>query len=148
VRIKRLLSLGILFIFLTTFLFPSKLLATSWAYPFVVWDGYIYVVQDEYVTEIDREIGKVTRYSDMEQYAGNFSNAYKRGTKYYSIVGISTDEAIAIQDKEGKYKKAVRENEYMYAGGRFGFSGLIAGLFVLFLIITLGIYFVEKRVKK
>ncbi|MEK5105738.1 hypothetical protein MHI57_03135 [Cytobacillus sp. FSL K6-0129] len=131
-KIKHSLSLVILFILLASFLFPSKLLATSWAYPFVVWDGYIYVVSDEYVTDIDSKIGQVTKYSDMEQYSGNFSNAYKKGTKYYSIESISTDEAIAIQDKDGKYKKAVREVEYTYAEEKFDFSGLVVGLLVPF----------------
>lgn len=144
-RIKGLLSFVILFILLTSFLFPSKPLATSWAYPFVVWDGYIYVVNDEYVTEIDSEIGHVTKYSDMEQYSGNFSNTYKKGTKYYSIEGVSTNEAIAIQDKDGKYKIAVREGEYTYEGERFGLLGLSVGLLALFLIITSGIYFVKRK---
>lgn len=144
-RIKGLLSFVILFILLTSFLFPSKPLATSWAYPFVVWDGYIYVVNDEYVTEIDSEIGHVTKYSDMEQYSGNFSNAYKKGTKYYSIEGVSTNEAIAIQDKDGKYKIAVREGEYTYEGERFGLLGLSVGLLALLLIITSGIYFIKRK---
>lgn len=144
-RIKGLLSFVILFILLTSFLFPSKPLATSWAYPFVVWDGYIYVVNDEYVTEIDSEIGHVTKYSDMEQYSGNFSNTYKKGTKYYSIEGVSTNEAIAIQDKDGKYKIAVREGEYTYEGERFGLLGLSVGLLALLLIITSGIYFIKRK---
>lgn len=77
--------LAILFILvICVLLFPYKSLATSWAYLFVVWDGYIYVVHDEYVTEVDHVIGNVTTFSDMEQYSGNFSNAYKIGTKYYS----------------------------------------------------------------
>ncbi|UGB28816.1 MULTISPECIES: hypothetical protein [Bacillaceae] len=87
---KHLLSIAVLFVLFISF-YPGKTLATSWAYPFVVWDGYIYVISDEYVTEIDNEIGHVTRHSDMEQYSSNFSNAYKRGTKYYSIKEISTD---------------------------------------------------------
>lgn len=147
-QIKQLLSLVILFILLTSFLLPSKSLATSWAYPFVVWDGYIYVVSDAYVTEINSEIGQVTKYSDMEQYSGNFSNTYKKGTKYYSIEGISTDEAIAIQDKGGKYKKAVREAKYTDEGEKFEFLDLVVGFLVLFLITTFVIYFVKKRVKK
>ncbi|MCM3673266.1 hypothetical protein M3699_05075 [Peribacillus simplex] len=96
-RNKHLLSIAVLFVLFTSF-FPSKPLATSWAFQFVVWQGYIYVVSNEYVTEIDSEIGQVTKYSDMESYSGNFSNTFKKGTKYYSIKGISTDEAILLKN--------------------------------------------------
>ncbi|MCJ8007214.1 hypothetical protein ACFFF5_06885 [Lederbergia wuyishanensis] len=111
-RKKHLLLIIVLFVLLTSFA-PSKAMATSWAYPFVVWDGYIYVIsEDEYVTEIGDKIGQVTRHSDMEQYSGNFSNAYKKGTIYYSIEGVSTDEAIAIEESGGRNIKAYREGEY------------------------------------
>ncbi len=63
---QRLLTVVVFVLLITSFMFPSKPLATSWAYPFVVWQDYIYVVSEEYVTEIDKEIGKVTKYSDME----------------------------------------------------------------------------------
>ena len=100
-RNKHLLLITVLFVLLISFA-PSKAMATSWVYPFVVWDGYIYVISDdEYVTEIGGKIGKVTKYSDMERYSGNFSNTYKKGTKYYSIEGVSTDEAIAIKESGG-----------------------------------------------
>lgn len=85
---------------------------SSWASSFVVWDGYIYQLSDEYVDEIGEEIGKVTKYSDTEgTYSGNFSNLYKKGTKYYAMPGISTEEAIAIEG-EGKYRKAIRDGKY------------------------------------
>ena len=86
--------------------------SADWASSFVVWDGYIYRISDEYVEEVDEEIGKVTKYSDREgTYFGNFSNTYKKGTKYYSIKGVSTEEAIAVEE-EGEYKKAIREGKY------------------------------------
>lgn len=86
--------------------------SADWAFEFVVWDGYIYQLSEEYVENIDEEIGEVTKYSDMEgTYSGNFSNTYEKGTKYYAIQGISTEEAIAIEDK-GKYKKAIRNGKY------------------------------------
>ncbi|WP_211340525.1 hypothetical protein [Mesobacillus subterraneus] len=74
---------------------------------FVVYDGNRYMLSDEYVTEVERNIGKVTMYSDDEShdYYGDFSNFYPEGTNYYSIKGISTDEAIAVEDN-GKYRKA------------------------------------------
>ncbi|MBT2682695.1 hypothetical protein [Bacillus sp. ISL-37] len=126
-------------------------MATSWAYSFVVWDGYIYVISDEYVTEVDSEIGQVTKYSDMEQYSGNFSNAYKKGTKYYSIEGISTDEAIAIKESEGQYIKAYREGEYELRSvfDRFfdGQQGIVKIFFFSILCILVIIIFnkVQKK---
>ncbi|MGM0877317.1 MAG: hypothetical protein ACQEWV_21855 [Bacillota bacterium] len=106
----------------------------------------------------------MTKYSDVEgTYSGNFSNTYQKGTKYYSIEGISIDEAIAIQDKYGKYKKAIREEEYKgnknkfreeeYTGNKNDFSGLdfstlVAGFLVLFIIAAFVIFFVEKRLKR
>jgi len=93
-------------------IFPERLQA-NWAYPFVVWNGYTYVISDEKVEKVGKEIGHVTKYSDMEgTYTGNFSNAYKKGTKYFAIKGISTDEAIAVQDEKGKFVKATREGKY------------------------------------
>lgn len=87
--------------------------SSSWAKTFVVWKGYTYKISDEYVDEVDKEIGKVTKYSDHEgTYNGNFSNKYKKGTKYFSIKGIRTDEAIAIQEQGGKYRKAIRDGKY------------------------------------
>lgn len=64
--------------------------------------------------EVDEEIGEVTLFSDMEgdSYAGNFSNEYEEGTKYFSIPGISTEEAIAIEEEDGKYRKAIRGEKY------------------------------------
>ncbi len=85
----------------------------DWNSSFVVWDGYMYKISDEYVVKIDSEIGKVEIYSDMVgTYSGNFSNVYEKGTMYYSITGISTDEAIAIQELDGNYRKAIRDGKY------------------------------------
>lgn len=84
----------------------------SWAYSFVVWNDYVYQISDEYVQEVDKEIGEVTVYSDREgTYSGHFSNEYKKGTEYYSITGVSTDEAIAVKE-DGKYRKAIRDGKY------------------------------------
>jgi hypothetical protein len=141
----------ILFLIFTFFIFSSKTLATSWAYSFVVWDGYIYVISDEYVTEIESEIGKVTRHSDMESYPGNFSNSYKKGTKYFSIKGISTDEAIAVKESTGQYIKAYREAKYEVRGAFDGFfdgqQGIIkiTILAVLSIIVVIFIYRFKKN---
>jgi hypothetical protein len=86
--------------------------SADWAFSFVVWNGYIYQLSDEYVEDVVEEIGEVTKYSDTEgTYSGNFSNEYEKGTRYYSIEGMSTDEAIAIEDN-GKYRKAIRNGTY------------------------------------
>lgn len=86
--------------------------SADWNSNFVVWDGYVYEMSNEYVTEIEEEIGKVTKYSDKEgTYSGNFSNMYRKGTKYYAIVGVNTDEAIAVEEN-GEYRKAKREGKY------------------------------------
>lgn len=86
--------------------------SADWASSFVVWEGYIYRISDEYIDDISEEIGEVTKYSDMEgTYSGNFSNAYRKGTKFYAIKGISTEEAIAIAE-DSKYRKAIRNGKY------------------------------------
>lgn len=130
-----------------TSLLPNKPLA-KWAYPFVVWDGYIYVISDEFVEEVDKKIGRVTKYNDMEgTYSGNFSNKYKKGTAYYSITGVSTDEAIAIEEEGGKYKKAIRDGEYegnIYSLG-IVFSIMIVGFIALLLVWILLANYKRKK---
>lgn len=140
-RNNHLFLITVLFVLMTFFL-PSKTIATSWAYSFVVWDDYIYVISEEYVTEIDGVIGEVTRYSDMEQYSGNFSNAYEKGTEYYSIEGVSTDEAIAIEESDGRYIKAYREGEYEYGDGQ----GIIK-TFIFSLLGILSVFLTYKIIK-
>lgn len=110
-RFKAKRNLIILFAAVSFVLLTTSISATSWAYPFVVWDGYRYEVLEEYVEEIGTEIGEVTSYSDMQTLPGNFSNEYVEGTKYFSIKGVPTDEAIAVQTGP-QYKKAVRIGEY------------------------------------
>jgi hypothetical protein len=141
-KIKYLLFL----IVLISLIFPSRLSATSWANEFVVWKGYAYVISDEYVTEIGRKIGQVTKYSDMESYTGNFSNKYRKGTNYYSIKGIRTDEAIAVQHNDDKYKKAIRNGKF--EGEKTDNSGSVITLIVISLFAILGIYLVKNRLKK
>lgn len=93
------------------FLVPNITYA-KWAYSFVVHKGYTYIITDDLVDKIGKEIGHVTKYSDDEGvYYGNFSNTYKKGTKYFSIPGVSTDNAIAVED-EGKYVKAIKGEKY------------------------------------
>ena len=73
----------------------------------------MYETTDEYVDEINEEVGHVTKYSDREgTYSGNFSNKYKKGTNFYSIKGISTDEAIAVKEDDESYRKLIRTSKY------------------------------------
>jgi hypothetical protein len=148
---KHVLSMLMFVLLLTSLMFPSKPLATSWAYPFVVWQDYIYVVSEEYVTEVDKEIGKVTKYSDMESLSGNFSNMFKKGTKYYSIKGISTDEAIAVEESKGKYVRADREGKYEVRSTFDGFFDGQQGIIKVFILAVLGIlvvFLIFRVVKK
>lgn len=146
---KKIFSVVIVLILSTSMLFPIKSLA-SWAYAFVVWDGYVYVVTDEQVNEVDKKIGHVTKYSDREgTYSGNFSNTYPKGTKYYSIRGVSTDEVIAIQEENGTYIKATRDGKY--AGNKYGLSApVFLGAIILVIILAIiGInYYGKKRMKQ
>lgn len=131
---KIFLPFAIMMGILTASLFPFTANATSWVYYFVVWDDHIYVISDETVTNIDKRIGKVTAYSDMESYGGNFSNVYPKGTKYYSIKDVDPKVAIAVQDENGQYIKATREGEYTYKEDftKYIFRGL--GIFAIIIV--------------
>lgn len=133
---------------------PSKSDA-DWAYSFVIWDGFIYIVSDNMVNQVGQEIGKVTRYSDMEgTYTGNFSNTFAKGTKYYSILNISTEEAIAIKNSDGHYVKAIRDGKYSsnplqgapLESNKFGFK-LLFGFLAILPIIAIGSY-ISTNLKK
>ena len=101
----------ILFTLLFVLTFSSNALALTWAYPFVVWEGKVYEVMQEDVlpeSDIGEAIGHVeTAADDMTgDYYGNASNYYEKGTAYYALKGISSDEAIAVETGEGGYVKA------------------------------------------
>ena len=121
---------------------PMNAGATSWVYHFVVWDGQIYKMTEEKVTSIDNEIGAVTKYSDMEQYKGNFSNTYPKGTKYFAIKGIDTEIAIAVQVDKGQYLKAINDGEYTYQRqtnitlNLYKVVGIIALFIVIYILFT------------
>ena len=113
---------------------PNRAMA-DWAYSFVVWDGYVYVLQDQEVNEVGKEIGHVTRYSDIEgSYSGNFSNAYSKGTKYYKVKGVDTDVAIAVEASPGAYRLA--EREHPYGGNRYAFWNPNSPFFIVGIIIV------------
>ncbi|WP_113929157.1 hypothetical protein [Bacillus sp. P14.5] len=133
------ISLVLLFI-------PFKAMATSWAYSFVVWNDYVYVMTDEIVTAMEKEIGEVTVYSDMEELPGNFSNEFSVGTRYFSITNLSTDEAIAVEVQEGTFRKAVRKQKYLEReqsdeNMTLSFSILL----MLIIFLPAGLYFAIKK---
>ncbi|WP_394217747.1 hypothetical protein [Halobacillus trueperi] len=135
--------------------------ATSWAYPFVVYDGFIYVVEEAAVeVQVGEKIGEVTAYSDMQQYEGNFSNVFEKGTAYYKINGQPTTQVIAVEEREGVFRKAEREAAYTYVSEGQAVSGsslekgepverndLILGtfLFVCFLSLVGGAVYLFQR---
>lgn len=127
--------------------FPQKSLATDWAYQFVVWEGTIYIVSDEQVTDVDEVIGQVTKYSDMKQYGGNFSNTFQKGTKYYSVKGVDPNKAIAVQLDKHVYVKAENDGAYEYNGK--GIVNYLLGGLVLVAVTAVGaMVFVNSRGKK
>ncbi|WP_051556545.1 hypothetical protein [Alkalihalobacterium bogoriense] len=100
-------------VILCLFFSPLTTVATSWAYPFITWEENLYVVTDTKIEKVEEEIGQVTTYSDMELLPENFSNAYQKGTKFYKIKGVTTEEAIAVEVENGYFLKAIREEIYL-----------------------------------
>ncbi|MED1863889.1 hypothetical protein P4V41_10550 [Fictibacillus nanhaiensis] len=112
--IRRYLPISVIIVLLLTSFFPNNSVsATKWVHQFVVWDGYVYTLQDEIITDVKKKIGEVTAYSDMNQLPGNFSNVFQKGTNYYSINGIDTNKSIAIKIGKDRYQVADRESEYL-----------------------------------
>ncbi|TSI02547.1 hypothetical protein [Lysinibacillus sp. BW-2-10] len=105
----------ILVFILCIFSFTSSVQALSWAYSFVVWNGNVYEVTEENVlkSELVKVIGEVkTKPNDMAgNYYGDASNSYPKGTKYYEIMGTSTESAIAVEIEEKQWVKAVYVHE-------------------------------------
>jgi len=110
----------------------------SWAYPFVVNGGKIFIVTADYVdaSKLGDVVGKVTYYSDREgTYSGNFSNIYPKGTEYYAIQGISSKLAIAVETQEG-YVIARYEGEY--GGARFPLQVILGWISVGLILLIVG----------
>ncbi|WP_226665196.1 hypothetical protein [Metabacillus litoralis] len=101
------ISIIVLLSFVT---FTSSAQGLSWAFPFVVWEGHVYEVTNEKVSESDigQIIGEVKTIPDdmTGEYYGNASNAYPKGTKYYKINNLKTDTNIAVEVEENQWKKA------------------------------------------
>jgi len=89
--------------------------SADWAFNFVVWNNNLYELLKEDVTpkEIGNQVGEVKQYSDKEgTYSDGFSNEYPVGTKLYSINDVNSSDYIAVEVKEGIYRKAKNHGEY------------------------------------
>lgn len=112
-----------------------------------MWDGYVYIISENVAEDPEKEIGEVTFYSDEEgTYSGNFSNTYEYGTKYFAITGVSTDVAIAVQEKDGTFITAFRDHKY--EENKTSEAPIITGIALLFMVIVFMIFLAEKRVRK
>ncbi|MCR8658976.1 hypothetical protein [Paenibacillus endoradicis] len=78
-------------------------------FPLVRWNNQIYRVTSDEVLEIGSEIGEIVTRLTSENYeqSDNSSNSFNKGTKLWSIKGIDTTEAIAVQRTEDVYIKLV-----------------------------------------
>ncbi len=108
---KRGLLLFVIFFIMAS----SSTYALSWAYKFVAWEGGVYEVTEEVVdaSDIGKKIGKVKRMADDRTgaYYGDTSNYYEKGTKYYAIKGIDSGTAIAVEEQQDIWVKAVYLHE-------------------------------------
>lgn len=124
-----------------------NLASASWAYPFIVNKGNVYVITDEQIdpSQIGKNIGKVTKYSDREgTYSGNFSNRYPKGTQYYEIKGIEPLEAIAIKESGDVYVKAVFERGG-YPSDSFNWMNAVPFIFAAIGLIAIYLLYVYRR---
>ncbi|WP_416151437.1 hypothetical protein ACM26V_10860 [Salipaludibacillus sp. HK11] len=131
-----------LFIFTVT----TSVQALSWAYSFVVWNGNVYEVKEEKVLESDigKEIGEVkTKPNDMTgDYYGNASNAYPKGTKYFEINNISTENAISVEVGDNEWQKAVYVHQ-----APFHWMDIFTKILPIFILIGI-VIFILVRFKK
>ena len=87
---------------------------TSWAYQFLKYNDVHYIVTEKEVESYDLgvKLGEVEYYLKEEQDSKELSsNIYPKGTEFFEINGISSAEAIAVKDVEGKIIKLVAEEE-------------------------------------
>lgn len=114
----------------------------DWASNFVVHNGSKYTVTYATVSQdrIGPQVGKVTKYSDVEgTYRGNFSNAFPKGTPYFAIHDTSEDEGIAVRTPEGTHVFAAYDGEYAEAAiwtFVYFWIGVAAVVFVLMFAVV------------
>ncbi|WP_235848505.1 cytochrome c-type biogenesis protein [Litchfieldia alkalitelluris] len=107
----------------------------------------MYEVKEETVaaSDIGDRIGEVKTYpNDMTgNYYGNASNAYPKGTKYFEIINLPIETAIAVEVRANQWKKA----EYVQEAPFHWMNVLIKLLPFLLIAISLGILVMMKRRK-
>ncbi|WP_404346860.1 hypothetical protein LG311_14425 [Sutcliffiella horikoshii] len=121
--------------------------ALSWAYKFVVWEDGVYEVTEEVVdtSDIGKKIGEVKRMADdrMGSYYGDASNFYEKGTEYYAIKGIDSGTAIAVEDQQDKWIKAVYLHE-----APFHWTDLLPYIFLRITAVILFVFFSLRYASK
>lgn len=121
--------------------------ALSWAYEFVSWDGNVYEVLDEPIKEdsIGKTIGEVKAEPDdmTGDFYGNASNAYPIGTKYFEIIGMSTDQEIAVEIETKQWVKASFVNKSPF--NWMNFINYIPLLLVLMAAVAVAISMMPKK---
>ncbi|ETT64196.1 hypothetical protein C173_21636 [Paenibacillus sp. FSL R7-277] len=86
---------------------------SSFPYPLVIWDNQKYKVTTDEKININKVIGEILNYStdeaQIKEDTDNFSNYYPKGTQIWSIQGVDTKQAVAIEYEKNMYVKAVVE---------------------------------------
>lgn len=137
----------VLFVICFTF-FSSNAQALDWAYKFVAWEGGVYEVTEELVdaSDIGEKIGGVKRMADDRtgSYYGDASNYYEKGTKYYAIKGMDSGNAIAVEEQEGIWLKAVYLNETPFHWMDI-LPYILLGITAFVLFIALSLRYASKK---
>jgi len=83
----------------------TKNTSNSWAFNFIKWNNTLYKETDKRIKKIEIKIGSVETLvtDEVGKHHGTYSNEFKVGTEIYSIMGINTDEAIAVEESEGNF---------------------------------------------
>jgi hypothetical protein len=142
--LKHLISVVLVFLIACTFLISNTY--AKWAYAFVVNNGNIYVVSETHIesNKIGKKIGEVTKYSDQEgTYSGNFSNQFPKGTEYYEIKGVKTNEFIGIKESKDSFIKAKYHGKY--AGSVLDYLMILVYFIGIVLFIGVIYLFLKKR---
>lgn len=133
----------VLLLFVICFMVASSsTYALSWAYKFVAWEGGVYEVTEEFVdaSDIGEKIGKVKRMADdmTGAYYGDASNYYEKGTRYYAIKGIDPGTAIAVEEQQDMWVKAVYLHEAPFHWTDIlPYMLMVIAAFVLFIVLSL-----------
>lgn len=88
----------------------------DWAFHFVIWNGNMYIKTSETVKIIGEQLGEVEHYSDDETDVQTdlYSNFFPEGSQLFSIEGVSTASAIAVEQTNGSYLKLESRNRGGY----------------------------------